>query len=80
MYVQKVAQQGGWDKISEICVCMAHLFMAQRRKKRGGGHFYTTLKFFCEYLKYGFVFLRKKKNRFFLGLKIDKNNKKINQK
>ena len=60
MYVQKVAQQGGWDKISEICVCMAHLFMAQRKKK-GGGHFYTTLKFFREYLKYGFVFLRKKK-------------------
>lgn len=68
MYVQKVAQQGGWDKISEICVCMAHLFMAQRKKK-GGGHFYTTLKFFREYLKYGFVFLRKKKKSFFLESK-----------
>ena len=79
MYVQKVAQQGGWDKISEICVCMAHLFVAQRKKKGGGGHFFTA-KFFREYLKYGFVFLRKKKNRFFLCLKIHKNSKKINLK
>ena len=49
-------------------------------KKRGGGHFYTTLKFSSEYLKYWFVFLRKKKNRFFLSLKIDKKSKKINLK
>ena len=80
MYVQKVAQQGGGDTFSEICVCMAHLFMAQPKKKKGGGHFYTTLKFSREYLKYGFVFLRKKKNRFFLCLKIHKNSKKINLK
>ena len=79
MHVQKVAQQGGWDKILEICVCMAHLFMAQRKKGKGG-HFYTTLKFSSEYLKYWFVFLRKKKNRFFLSLKIDKKSKKINLK
>ena len=38
-------------------------------KKKRGGHFYTTLKFFREYLKYGFVFLRKKKKSFFLGSK-----------
>ena len=68
MHVQKVAQQGGWDKISENCVCMARLFMAQR-KKRGGGHFYTTLKFFREYLKYGFDFFEEEKKSFFLESK-----------
>ena len=45
MYVQKVAQQGGGDKNSDFDVCMAHLFVAQLKKK-GGGHFCVTLIFF----------------------------------
>ena len=44
MYVQKVAQQGGWDKNSDFDVCMAHLFVAHLKKK--GGHFCVTLMFF----------------------------------
>ena len=36
MYVQKVAQQGGWDKNSDFDVCMAHLFVAHLKKKTGG--------------------------------------------
>ena len=36
MYVQKVAQQGGWDKNSDFDVCMAHLFVAHLKKKSGG--------------------------------------------
>ena len=77
MYVQKVAQQGGWDKISEICVCMAHLFMAQRKKKGGG-----TLLYYFEVFPWIFKiwvrFFEEEKKIVFFSLKIDKNSKKIN--
>ena len=78
MYVQKVAQQGGGTHFRKFVYVWPTLLWPSQKKR--GGHFYTTLKFSREYLKYGFVFLRKKKNRFFLCLKIHKNSKKINLK
>ena len=59
MYVQKVAQQGGGHIFGNLCMYGPPFYGPAKKK---GGHFYTTLKFFREYLKYGFVFEEEKKN------------------